>query len=172
MVLHSSHIRHFRIAKRRLRPNEATYATGELWHCLFNLPWICDPKLGEVRLQINGTEYDRTQSGAGGVFYLTLVAPMTPGTYFVYAHHPGITAIQGGCDSDRVTINVEENPKECYEYMTIDECIAGGCYWWGGACHPYPDPGPDWPKIAAVGIATMAGAIILITAVKIVKREK
>ena len=145
MVFHSSEIRNFRVEKQRLRPNEVTYATGELWHCFLHLPWICDPKSGEVRLMIDSTEYGRTQTGAGGVFYLTLVAPMTSGTYFVYANHPGITAVQTGCDSERVSISVAEEPSPP---------------------SPPPPAKPDWFKIAIIGLAGAAGVVVLIAAVR------
>lgn len=142
MVFHSSEIRNFRVDKQRLKPNEVTYATGELWHCFFHLPWICGPKSGEVRLMIDGTEYDKTQTGAGGIFYLTLVAPMTSGTYFVYARHPGIMAVQTGCDSERVSISVEEIPPPP---------------------PPPPNAKPDWFKIGVI-VVGVTGVMVLIAA--------
>lgn len=33
---------------------------------------------------------------------------------------------------------------KCDDYHTESECVAHGCYWWGGACHVAPESPPDY----------------------------
>jgi len=108
--MHSSEIRNFRVEKTTLRPGETTACTGELWHCLFHTP-ECNRKKGTVQLLSDDVKVDETYTETG-YFRLTYRAPMTEGTYFVRARHPGVPVIQSGCESDRVPVEVVKEKEE------------------------------------------------------------